>query len=197
MALEARRENRKYGPSALVTPSNGITFVRIAATPVFVALVLSRGPSMGLVLTWAILSATDKVDGWLARRQGPTRSGAFLDPLADKLVVLGAMGALVAVDRLWFLPVGLIAFREVAMTIYRSYVGRRGVSVPARTSAKLKTALQDVVVGVALVPAFGTGYVRFVSIVLWLSVLLTLATGLQYLTDGRRVISRLNSSVES
>ena len=86
-----------------------------------------------------MLAGTDGLDGWLARRQGTTRSGAFLDPLADKVLVLGAMSALVAIDRWWWVPVALIAAREIAISLYRSWVARQGVSVPARPLAKVKT----------------------------------------------------------
>ena len=99
-----------------------------------------------------MLSCTDGLDGYLARRQGTTRSGAFLDPLADKVCVLAAMVTLVAVGRWWWLPVALIAAREVVQTAWRSRLGRRGISVPATRSAKLKTMLQDLAVGAALLP---------------------------------------------
>ncbi len=85
------------------------------------------------------LAGTDGIDGWLARRHGTTRSGAFLDPLADKFLVLGAMFALVADHRFSWVPVVIIAVREVAISLYRIVAARHGVSVPARALAKLKT----------------------------------------------------------
>ena len=88
---------------------------------------------------WAVLCTTDLFDGVLARRHGRTRSGAFLDPLADKVLVLGGMSTLVIAGSLWWVPVAIIAVREVAMSVYRTYVGRRGVSVPANRPAKVKT----------------------------------------------------------
>ena len=100
-------------------------------------------------------AVTDGVDGYLARRHGTTRSGAFLDPLADKVLVLGAMVALVAKGVFWWLPVALIAVREVGISAYRSLLGRRGISVPARGLAKVKTVVQEVAVGFALLPAHG------------------------------------------
>jgi CDP-diacylglycerol--glycerol-3-phosphate 3-phosphatidyltransferase len=177
-----------YGPSALATPANAITIGRVVATPFLVALILAQETGWGLVAVWVVLAATDGVDGWLARRQGTTRSGAFLDPLADKIVVLSAMAALVSTDRIWWVPVALIGFRELAISVYRSYVGRRGVSVPARQWAKIKTLFQDVVVALALVPAYGPTYENFIVALLWATVGLTLVTGAQYLWDGRRVI---------
>ncbi len=177
-----------FGPSALATPANAITMTRLLATPFLIALILGEGTGWAAFTLWIVLAATDGADGWVARRHGTTRSGAFLDPLADKVVVLGAMAALVVKDRIWWVPVAVIAVREVAMSAYRSYVGRRGVSVPARSSAKLKTVLQDLAVGLALVPATGAGWRTFVGAVLWVAVVLTVVTGAQYLADGRRVI---------
>jgi CDP-diacylglycerol--glycerol-3-phosphate 3-phosphatidyltransferase len=101
--------------------------------------------------------------------------------------VLGVMFALVANDHLWWLPVALIAVRELAVSAYRSWAGRRGISVPARPWAKVKTVVQDVAVAVALVPQTGDAWHGFVNGLLWVAVALTLVTGAQYLADGRQV----------
>ena len=177
-----------YGPSALATPANAVTMVRVLATPFLVLAILAGETGYALVAAWVLLAATDGADGWLARRHGTTRSGAFLDPLADKIVVLSAMAALVSVNRMWWVPVALIGVRELAVSAYRSYVGRRGVSVPARPWAKVKTVMQDVAVGLALIPATSDTFRGLVAAVLWAAVALTLATGAQYLWDGRRVV---------
>lgn len=177
-----------FGPSALATPANAVTMARVVALPVLIALILGRGnewPALGL---WVVLAGTDFADGWLARRHGTTRSGAFLDPLADKVIVLGAMAALVATALMWWVPVAVIAVREVALSVYRSYVGRLGVSVPARLQAKVKTWVQDIAVGLALAPVAGEAYRSLRVGVLWVAVVLTVVTGAQYLWDGRRVI---------
>ncbi len=182
---------QSYGPSALATPANAITLGRVVATPFLVALILSDGPSWPLLAAWIVLALTDGADGWLARRQGTTRSGAFLDPLADKIVVLAAMGALVSIDRIWWVPVALMAFRELAVSAYRSYVGRRGISVPARGWAKVKTWVQCFGVGFALAPINSEAYLDLVVGLLWVGVALTLVTGAQYLWDGRRVVREM------
>jgi len=179
-----------FGPSALATPANAVTLVRILALPLLVVMILDDAGWPALAL-WIVLATSDLFDGWLARRHGATRSGAFLDPLADKFLVLGAMIALVAEGVLWWVPVALIGVREVALSAYRSYVGRRGVSVPARFQAKVKTWVQAVAVGLAIAPVTGTAYRDFLIAVLWAAVALTLVTGAQYLWDGRRVIREL------
>jgi len=180
-----------FGPSALATPANAVTLVRILVLPLLVVLILDDGAEWPALALWVVLAGSDCVDGWLARRQGVTRSGAFLDPLADKFLVLGAMVALVAKGALWWLPVALIAVREVALSAYRSYVGRRGVSVPARFQAKVKTWVQAIAVGLAIAPLSGDGYRALTVGVLWAAVGITLVTGAQYLWDGRKVIRAL------
>jgi CDP-diacylglycerol---glycerol-3-phosphate 3-phosphatidyltransferase len=173
-----------FGPSALATPANAVTLARVAATP-FVLLVLAgRGASWVSFLVWAVAAGTDGLDGFLARRQGTTRSGAFLDPLADKFLVLGAMAVLVGTGVFWWLPVALIAARELVISAYRSVLGKRGVSVPARTSAKAKTFVQSVAVGFAVLPwtaRHPSIYVTF----LWVGVVLALVSASQYLVEGR------------
>jgi CDP-diacylglycerol--glycerol-3-phosphate 3-phosphatidyltransferase len=175
-----------FGPSALATPANAVTIARLLIAPVLFAMIGDGGASWPVFVFWMALAITDGLDGWIARRQGTTRSGAFLDPLADKVLVLGAMWALVAEDVFWWLPVGLIAVREIGISLYRSWEGRRGISVPARQWAKVKTVVQDAAVALALFPL--TADQEDVAItVLWFAVALTLVTGTQYLLDGSKV----------
>ncbi len=174
-----------FGPSALMTPANAVTAVRLMATPVFVAMIVLWGASWAAFSLGGVIALSDGFDGWIARKQGTTRSGAFLDPLADKVVVLSAMVALVVKGILWWAPVALIAIREIAMSVYRSVAGRRGISIPARSSAKLKTLLQDVAIGLCLAPPLAT-YAGLHSAGIWVAAALTLFTGAQYYVDGRR-----------
>lgn len=174
-----------FGPSALLTPANGITVLRLLATPVVIAMIMLWGASWFTFVFGGLLAMSDGIDGWLARKQGTTRSGAFLDPLADKVVVLGALVALVAKGIVWWLPVAIIAVREIAMSVYRSVVGRHGISIPARNSAKLKTLLQDIAIGMCLAPPLAT-HQSILSAGMWVATAMTVFTGAQYLVDGRR-----------
>ena len=179
------RRAGSFGPSALATPANALTAARLLLAPVVIVLIVDRGAAWSTLAVWIAVAASDALDGWVARRQGKTSSGAFLDPLADKVLVLGALIALVAQGSFWWVPVAFIAVREVVISGYRSYVGRRGVSVPARQWAKVKTIVQEVAVGFALLPL--TSDDKWVATaVLWIAVALTLVTGAQYLLDGRR-----------
>ena len=179
------RRAGSFGPSALATPANALTAARLLLAPVVIVLIVDRGAAWSTLAVWIAVAGCDALDGWVARRQGSTSSGAFLDPLADKVLVLGALVALVAEGSFWWVPVALIAVREVVISGYRSYVGRRGISVPARRWAKIKTIVQEVAVGFALLP-FTSDDKWVATAVLWVAVALTLVTGVQYLLDGRR-----------
>jgi CDP-diacylglycerol--glycerol-3-phosphate 3-phosphatidyltransferase len=179
-------EARAYGPSALLTPANAITLARLAVTPILLSSIVETGDAWSTLGLWILLAGSDGIDGWLARKQGTTRSGAFLDPLADKILVIGAMTCLIASDVFWWVPVAVIAFREISLTLYRSYLGKRGISLPARLTAKVKTVVQEVAVGFALLPLAADHAPWIAEWVLWLAVALTVGTGIQYLTDARR-----------
>ena len=177
-----------FGPGALATPANAITIGRLLITPVLLAIIVGGGASWPSVVLWIFLAVTDGIDGYFARRHGTTRSGAFLDPLADKVLVLGAMVALVAKGSFWWLPVTLIAIRELAISGFRSWLGRQGLAVHARYWAKVKTVVQEVAVGFALLPL--TADDEWIAEgVLWVAVVLTVVTGFQYLSEGRRASS--------
>jgi CDP-diacylglycerol--glycerol-3-phosphate 3-phosphatidyltransferase len=175
-----------FGPSALATPANAVTIARLVFAPVLWVLILGSGPPYLALGLWVALAATDGLDGWIARRMGTTRSGAFLDPLADKALVLGALWAIVAVEGFWWLPVALITLRELAISGFRSYWGRQGLAVPATFWAKVKTVVQAVAVGLALLPAVADEQPWLAEGVLWVAVALTLASGWQYLVEGSR-----------
>ena len=174
-----------FGPTALATPANYVTIARLLISPLLLVIITDSGASWAVFALWTTLCLTDGVDGYLARRHGSTRSGAFLDPLADKVLVLGALFALVAIDRFWVVPVALITVREIAISMYRSYWSRRGLSIPARRSAKLKTLMQQLAVGLALIP-LAANPDWLADAVLWVAAVLTVGTGLHYLYDGSR-----------
>lgn len=176
-----------YGPSALATPANALTAARFLAAPAFVGLIATEGASWVTVAVGVAVASSDGVDGWLARRHGATRSGAFLDPLADKFLVLGAFFALAVQGRMPWVPVGLMTAREAGMSAYRSWAGRRGVSVPARRLAKVKTIIQELAIATYLVPPLAAHRTLQLSVT-WTATALTLASGAQYLWDGRKAM---------
>ena len=176
-----------YGPTAIATPANFITIARILATPIFILMVVNNDPSWATFAVGFTIGITDFVDGYLARRMGATRSGAFLDPLADKVLVLGGMFALVANGQFHWAPVSLIAVRELAISAYRSRAGRQGITVPATRLAKWKTFVQLWAIGFAIIPPIATDAHWIATTTLWVAVVLTVQTGVSYLLGARRV----------
>lgn len=171
------------GSSKYALAANGLTIARFLLAPVLALLVLEQNPWwLTFWLGWA-LGATDLFDGQLARQAAPTRFGAFFDPLADKLVVLLTGFALVQIDRFSLLPMVLITVREIGIMVYRSYWGRRGLAVPARTSAKYKTFVQGIALAAAMCPWLDSA-LWIADALLWLAVAFTIVTGLQYVNDG-------------
>jgi CDP-diacylglycerol--glycerol-3-phosphate 3-phosphatidyltransferase len=167
------------------TAANGVTVARLLATPVLVLIVLRATPSWAALLFWAALAGSDAVDGWLARRRGPSTSGAFLDPLADKFMVLGALVAMAALGKFTWAPIALLAGREILITGYRVAVAKHGVSVPARWVGKAKTLVEFVTVGLVLLPVTWPSRLTVSHVALWLAVLLAWTSGAQYLLDTR------------
>jgi CDP-diacylglycerol--glycerol-3-phosphate 3-phosphatidyltransferase len=177
-------------PSAIATWANAITVSRILLAPVMFAMIPDVGGSWPAVFVWFLLCSSDFVDGWVARRNGVTRSGAFLDPLADKVLVIGAMFTLVASHVFWIVPVGIIAVREIAVSLYRTAAGTRGFSIPASRLAKGKTFMQQNAVGWALLPL--THDVRWLwNTMLWIAVVLTVWSGLVYFMRARHLLNAI------
>lgn len=182
--------DERYGPGALLTPANAITVLRLVLSPALLVLMVREPTSWATFAFWTVLAFSDGIDGHLARRHGTTRSGAFLDPLADKVLVLGALFALVAAGRFWIVPVALIAVREVAISAYRTRLARDGLAVPARMTGKVKTIVQEFAVAFAVWPL--TGEFELLALVtLWVAVGLTWFSGAQYLLDGRSAATTL------
>jgi CDP-diacylglycerol---glycerol-3-phosphate 3-phosphatidyltransferase len=175
----------RFGPGALATPANAMTMARLLLAIPTVLLIEDRGASWLTVALWFVLSCTDGLDGWVARRDGTTRSGAYLDPLADKFLVLGGFVALALRGAFGWLPVALVAGRELSISAYRSLAGRRGISLPARMLGKVKANLQLVAVGAVIFPPF-EDLDDLQQVVLWVAVSVTLLSGLDIVRRGWR-----------
>jgi CDP-diacylglycerol--glycerol-3-phosphate 3-phosphatidyltransferase len=170
--------------NAIRTWANAVTVSRLLVSPLFFAIIPDHaGGSWAATGLWFVLCVSDVVDGNLARRHGTTKSGAFLDPLADKVAVLGSMFVLVERGMFsglfaWF--VGIIAAREIAISLYRVFAGAKGVSMPASRTAKIKTLSQQVAVGFAVLPWTAADAPITWKVSLWVAVGLTILSGVQY-----------------
>lgn len=182
------RPVRRFGPDAIRTPANVVTLVRLLFTIPVLMMIHDGEPGSESWTTftgWFVLWVTDWLDGWLARRDGTTRSGAFLDPLADKVLVLGGLFALAARGDFSWWPVGIIAAREILVSVYRSVAARRGISMPARILGKWKANVQFFAVAVALFPPTAdTPWIADAA--LWVAVVMTVVSGVDLVVNAAR-----------
>jgi len=180
--------------AGLTHPANLLTITRLVFAPLLFWFVLDaeadRGASWAAFGLGVALASTDFFDGKVARRANVvSRSGAFLDPLADKVVILGSAYCLVYVDRYWWVPVTVIAVRELGITAWRTRSAQNGLALPARRSAKYKTAMQGVALAMAVMPTLENED-TLIAVMLWIAVAWTLFSGAQYLMDGQNALSR-------
>ena len=138
----------RVGGDALTIP-NAISLVRVALVPCVMALILADfdGHERWAAAAYAVAALSDSLDGYLARRRGSvTVIGVFLDPLADKLLVCGALVCLVQVDRLSAWVAMVIIAREFAVTGLRMVAATGSDVISASQLGKLKTFSQNVAI---------------------------------------------------
>jgi CDP-diacylglycerol--glycerol-3-phosphate 3-phosphatidyltransferase len=124
---------------------NGLTIIRIIAIPVVLILLWTSGRLYQLITACFFLAAaiTDTLDGYLARRRGMvTTLGKFLDPLADKLLIVTALIALIPARNIPAWMVIVIVGREIAVTGLRGIVAAEGIVISASTLGKYKTVFE-------------------------------------------------------
>ena len=143
---ERRRRRRSLRQDALNLP-NLLTFGRVFAIPI-VILLLDRGTPEDCVLAALVYSGaaiTDLLDGYLARKMNVVSVlGKFLDPLADKLLVMASLIYMVPMGRIPEWAVTVLLAREISVTALRSIASSEGVVIAAGGGGKSKTALQMV-----------------------------------------------------
>ena len=174
-----------------------LTWLRMLAIPLLVAVYLLPGdvaqmPLRNLLGTIVFVAAavTDWVDGWLARRLGQTTAfGAFLDPVADKLLVCAALVLLLDLQRVGALVAVIIVGREIAISALREWMAGVGAraSVAVHSVGKLKTVAQLVAIPMLLYhqPLFGVVPVREIGTgLIWIAALLTLLSMFYYLRQA-------------
>ncbi len=177
-------------PSALNVP-NALTLLRLALVPVFAWLLLRQGGDDSASRIWAsvvfvVASATDFVDGELARRQGlVTTFGKVVDPIADKALTGTALVGLSYLGELpWWVTV-VILVREIGVTLLRFWVIRIGV-MPASRGGKAKTAAQMLAILLYLLPLDGP-WLTVRAVAMGVALVLTVVTGLDYCLRASRL----------
>jgi CDP-diacylglycerol--glycerol-3-phosphate 3-phosphatidyltransferase len=169
--------------------ANIITVFRMLLAPVFVVLLLLDAGADGYLRYIAaglfiFASATDGVDGFLARRRNlVTDAGKLLDPIADKLLTGSALVSLSILAELpWWVTI-VILVREVGITVLR-FVALRDHVIAASILGKIKTWVQIIAISFAIVPLwtfFGDGMHVVNAVLMTLAVIITLVSGVEYL----------------
>lgn len=182
-----------HTPVPLVNIANILTVLRIVLVPVFLfALFADGGHSTGWRIAaasiFAVAAVTDRIDGQLARKHGlVTDFGKMADPIADKALIGAALVGLSMLGDLSWWVTGIIAARELGITLMRFAVLRHGV-IPAGRGGKLKTLVQSVAIGLYVFP-LPDGFAPFSATLMGLAVALTVLTGLDYVVQAVRLRS--------
>ena len=175
----------------VVNIANALTLLRLLLVPVFVVLFLtggghSSGWRVWAFVTFAVASITDLIDGDLARSRGlVTDVGKVADPIADKALTGAALIGLSSVGDLTWWATAVILVRELGITGLRFFVIRHGV-IPASRGGKAKTLLQNVAIGLYILPLTGAA----ASARFWLmivAVVITVVTGADYVARALRL----------
>jgi CDP-diacylglycerol--glycerol-3-phosphate 3-phosphatidyltransferase len=167
---------------------NALTLLRILAVPVVVVALLGETPNGDAfaAAVFALAAATDGLDGYIARsRDSVTTFGKLMDPLADKLLIIGALLSLVSLNRLEAWIAMVIIAREVAVTILRTIAAERGIVISASWLGKAKTVLQIAAV-IALIAANPAPV--WVDIVVYVALAVTVLSGADYFFGLRKRI---------
>lgn len=181
-------------PVSLVNLPNLLTVLRLILVPVFLLALFNLGghdPAWRWIAfgVFAVAAITDRYDGRIARSRGQvTDFGRIADPIADKALTGSALVGLSMLGELpWWVTV-LILVREIGITLLRLVVIRYGV-ISASPGGKLKTLVQVVAIGLFLMP-LPAGFDWLLVGLMGLAVLLTVATGVDYLVRAARLVVR-------
>ena len=167
---------------------NALTVMRILLVPVLVVALLDETANGDLfaAIVFALASFTDAVDGWLARRSGSiTTFGKLMDPVADKLLILAALIALVSLNRVAAWVAMVIIAREFAVTATRMAATQQGIVIAANWWGKAKTIVQ---VGVIFLLITFPDTPPWLEALVYVMVAITIVSGVDYFFGLRRLM---------
>ena len=170
--------------------ANWLTVLRILLIPVFVSLLVyrQRGPALVVFLAAAL---TDLLDGYVARQRGSqSRLGAFLDPLADKLLLVSSFVTLTWLRVLPFWIAAVVISRDLILMMGALAIHMAGGRITPRPTAvgKLATFFQVLTVLLGLMAPFYR-WPAGLKGVMWLAATFTVISGLQYIVQGMRFLN--------
>lgn len=177
--------------------ANKITLIRIALIPVFLFFLLTDAVLYSrfiAVAVFLIASATDSLDGYIARKYNQiTDFGKFIDPLADKTLVISALVGMVQLGQICAVAVIMIIAREFAVTGLRIVAASSGRVIAAAMSGKLKTVIQIVTIAFIIASYEFIGVFPFLtyanSALVWITVIITIYSGAEYIIKNKDVIN--------
>jgi CDP-diacylglycerol--glycerol-3-phosphate 3-phosphatidyltransferase len=168
---------------------NVLTLLRILLVPVLVVALLDETANGDLLaaIVFALASATDAMDGYLARtRNDITTFGKLMDPIADKLLIISALVALVSLHRLAAWVAMVIIARELTVTVTRMQATQQGVVIAANLWGKAKTIVQVAAIFALIVAGRPTP--AWVDALVYGAVAITIVSGIDYFFGLRRVL---------
>ena len=171
--------------------ANKLTLLRIALIPVFLIVLYWGFPFSNWValLIFIVASVTDFADGYIARHYNQiTDFGKFMDPLADKMLVMAAMCWFVQSGEMWGWVLALVLLREFAVSGMRLVAVEQGRVIAAAWSGKIKTA--STMVCICLMLAFDFGWLDMLSQIVIL--VTTLYSGVEYFAKNKDVFKSVS-----
>lgn len=189
-----------------LTIPNQLTILRILLTPIFIFLFLKKTSfeQLSASLIFFIASFTDWYDGWYARRFGViSRWGQFMDPLADKIVVISALVAFAILGYVFWWMVWVIIIRDVVITFNRIYALNTNKPIITHSVAKWKTAIQMLTIFLILffinlrnfyfpnLSTYSAQYFDFIGISMIIVTFLTVLSGTIYVIENRDLLFSL------
>ena len=187
--MERRGKGRRYGRDALLTESNVLSALRIAAAPAL-GYAIATTEKVGLLVLSAHLAlwSTDLVDGWLSRRHGSTKLGDGLDEKSDKVLTWAEFAGLMVRGVYGFVGAGMLgimASRDILITKFRKKLKKDGMNTSDKLPGKIKTNLQIAAIGVPLFPALADNP-ALIKGSLAVATVASVGSGLHYVYEGRK-----------
>lgn len=203
-----RRRRKPLTKDQLLGIANYLTYGRIAMVPFVVVVMMMIHDESPLkawmhFLSWlamglfAVAQISDVVDGYYARKYGVVSSfGKFIDPLADKLMSMSILIMLIPLQRIESWIVAVLIAREVSITALRSVAASEGIEIAASDWGKKKTLIQSFAMGALLIhyPFWGVNPHKVGTVLLWMTLVISLGSGLHYIvTFFGEVLSKSKS----
>jgi cardiolipin synthase len=174
--------------------ANSLTVLRILLIPVFVSLLVYRRPGLAF-LVFLAAALTDLLDGYVARRRGSqSRLGAFLDPMADKLLLISSFVTLTWLKALPFWIAAVVISRDVILVVGALVIHMAGGRIYPRPSWSGKAATFFQILTV--VTGMGAHYFKMATtshVMMWLAAGFTVVSGLQYIVQGMRFLNAVHA----